>query len=293
MKNIKYILGLFVLIGLFTGCEDDPESVIDNSAKPIVTVASSTTSISESGSPTFEVTINFDKPIKNTTTFVATQIGGSASSGDFSSSPAVVPAYQTSATMEITVNDDIFVEGTEDVQLEISASNIPDIYEVVGKPTVSFSIENSTSNDFIFRMDWDGLYEDSNGNEHHFCDFDLDVELYDSSFNLLTASYSSCPEEIEISPGDLPDGDYWLVPSFWDVTTGVSPANYQDIPAVVTFVKPGIVLETIDLTTTWNTEDGGAIQGNPDAYLFKYILTVSGTNYKVTDSDTGTVVFQG
>ncbi|TGV02045.1 hypothetical protein [Flavivirga rizhaonensis] len=294
MKNIIYILSLLVISTCFLGCdENDLSPVIDESAKPSVSATSSVTSISESGSPTFTVTINFDKPIKTTTSFIATQIGGSASENDFSASSAVVPAYAKSATMDITINDDIFVEGSESVDLQISAPGISDSYEVIGTPTVSFNIENSVSNDFIFKMDWDAIYTDSDGDEHHLCDYDFDIEIYDAADDVVAASYSSCPEEIRLSPGDLPDGDYSLTPTFWSSTGAVPPAEPINIPAILTFAKPGVALETIDLTGTWDTETGGFQQSNPNASLFKYTLTISGSSYIVTDSDTGTIVFQG
>ncbi|UKM65135.1 hypothetical protein GSB9_01697 [Flavobacteriaceae bacterium GSB9] len=293
MKKIKNILLFVLLIGVAYGCDDyDVDPVIDQSAKPVVTATISSSSISESDSPTVTITINMDKPIKTTTTFIATQVGGSASANDFSVGSAVVPAYQTSTTMEVNINDDIIVEDPESVELEITPAAVPDLYEVLGTPTVSLTIENSTSDDFVFKMDWDGTYFDDGGGEHHFCDYDLDLEIYSADFNdLLAASYSSCPEEIRLSPGDLPDGDYWLVPSFWEAT-GVPPASKQNIPAMVTFAKPGVALENVDLSNVWNTEDGGQQDGNSDAYLVKYILTISGSDYTVTDSDSGTVVFQ-
>ncbi|WP_223549412.1 hypothetical protein [Aestuariivivens sp. NBU2969] len=294
MKNFKYILGFLVLTSVITSCDNyDVEPVIDESAKPMVTATIASSSINESGSPTTTITINLDKPIKTTTTFVATQIGGSATEADFEVSSAVVPAYQTSTTMEISIKDDILVEGSENLELQISPAAVPDIYEVIGTPTVSLNIENSTSDDFVFKMDWDAIYLDADGHEHHLCDFDLDLEIYDADFNFIGASYSSCPEEIRFSPGDLPDGDYWLIPSFWSSGGTAPPAEPIDIPAVLTFAKPGVVLETLDLTGVWDTATGGYVQNNPDAYLVKFVLTISGSNYTVTDVDTGTVVFEG
>lgn len=293
MKNFKYILGFLVLTSIITSCDNyDVEPVIDESAKPMVTATIASSSINESGSPTTTITINLDKPIKTTTTFVATQIGGSATEADFEVSSAVVPAYQTSTTMEISIKDDILVEGSENLELQISPAAVPDIYEVIGTPTVSLNIENSTSDDFVFKMDWDAIYLDADGHEHHLCDMDLDLEIYNSDFSgPIAASYGSCPEEIRIPAGALDDGDYWLVPSFWEVS-GVPPAEPLDIPAIVTFAKPGVELVTIDLTGTWNTETGGYVEGNSDSHLVKYILTISGSNYTVTDVDSGVVVFE-
>lgn len=292
--KIKYILSLLVLISTFIACQDDDlSSVIDESAKPTVSATLASSSISEDGSPTAIITIAFDKPIKTTTTFMATQVGGDADDSDYSVGLAVVPAFATSATMEITINDDILIEGTETLDLQITATGIPDIYEVVGTPTVSLSIENSVSDDFVFKMEWGDTYLDSDGDEHSFCDYDFDIEIYDTAGDVVAASYNDCPEEIRLSPGDLADGDYWLAPTFWTLAGAVPPASVTDFPAMLIFSKPGVAFANIDLTGMWNSVDGGVVQSNPDATLFRYIITISGSTYTIRNSDTGAVVFQG
>ncbi|WP_298339368.1 hypothetical protein [uncultured Algibacter sp.] len=295
MKKIKYIIFLIAIVGTVISCDDtDVSSVISEDAKPVVSATISSSSLSESDSPTVNIMITMDKPIKTTTTFIANQVGGNASEADFVVGSAVVPAFQTSTILEVAINDDILPEGTETLELQITPAGVPDIYEVLETPVVSLSITNSTSDDFVFNMDWDALYLDADGGEHHLCDYDFDIEIYNADFSgPIAASYSDCPEEIRLSPGDLPDGNYWLAPTFWTNTTAVPPADPIDVPVILTFAKPGLSLDTVDLTGLWNTEVGGVVQGNPDSTLFKYILTISGSTYTVTDSDTGTVVFQG
>ncbi|WP_298555403.1 hypothetical protein [uncultured Algibacter sp.] len=293
MKKIIHIFSTLVIILAFTSCDDQDLSPIgDESSKPIVTATSAVSSINEAGSPVVSITINFDKPIKTTTSFTASQVGGTASESDFTLSNAVVPAYQTSTTMEVVINDDITPEESETIELQIVASTVSDFHEVIGSPTVSLTIENSTTDEFVVNLNWDGEYVDSDGDPHSICDFDMDFEIYNEDFTgPIDASYNNCPEEIRVSPGSLDDGNYWLVPSFWTSASGVPPAQNLVLPVLFTLSQPGVALETIDLTGTWNTNTGGQVQGNPDAYLFKYVLTVSGTSYTVTDNDSGTVVF--
>ena len=231
MNRIKYILFSWILLPCFFSCEQDVEPVINEDAKPRVTATASVAEINESGSPTFDITISFDKPIKTTTSFSATKVGGDASDSDFEVSQAIVPAYQKSGTMTVTVLEDIDVEGTETLELQIEANNTPDIYEVVGSPTVSVNIQNTTSTDFLMRLEWDDIYLDADEHEHHFCDYDLDLELLDSSFNPVRGSYNDCPEEIRLSPGSLPDGDYYIVPEFWTNDGAVPPPTVLNIPA--------------------------------------------------------------
>ncbi|WP_242155267.1 hypothetical protein [Aestuariivivens sediminis] len=293
MKQFKYILGVLALVSII-GCDNyDVEPVIDESAKPTVTATAMDSSISEAGSPITTVTINMDKPIKTTTTFTAIKVGGDATEDDFEVENAVIPAYQTSTTMEITIKDDFIAEGTESIQLQITPSDVPDLYEVLGTPTVTFSIENSIS--FSAELDWDGSYMDASGGDHSFCDYDLDLELYSADFNdLYYASYSHCPEDYVVGQGELEDGDYWIVPSFWTNNGPTEPASPENIPAMLHFGVLGSNTEsvTIDLSTVWDTQTGGYLQGNPDAYLVKYVLTVSGNSYTVTDADSGSVVFE-
>lgn len=296
MKKIKYILCLAVLTSFFFSCEDNSISpVIDESAKPTVTITNTTpSSISEAGSPSFMIDIELDKPIKTSTTFTALKINGTASEDDFTVSNGVVPAYQTSATIEITINDDLTTESSESLELEIiPADTDSEIHEILGRPTVSLSIENSVS--FTAELDWDGSYLDASGGEHSFCGYDLDLELYSADFNdLYYASYSHCPEDYIVGQGELPDGDYWIVPSFWTNSGPTEPASPQNIPAMLHFGVLGSDASSvsIDLSAAWNTDTGGYVEGNPDAYLIKYVLTISGSNYTVTDADSGTVVFQ-
>lgn len=294
MKKIKYILSIIALTFTVLACDNnDPDAVIDESAKPIVSVSTTTTSISESGSPVITVTIELDRPIKNTTSFSATQVGGNADEDDFVADDAVIPAYGTSTTMEITILDDTVAEGTETLELQIAPNNPSDSYEVLQTPTVSFSIENSLA--FYSSLAWEGDYLDADGDTHNFCDFDLDMELYDSTLNdVLDASYSDCPESFSYGSGDLENADYWIVPSFWSNGGTAEPVSPMSIPAKLTFGVYGSSTApvTIDLSSLWDTATGGYAQGNSDAYLVKYVLTVSGDSYTVTDSDSGSVVFQ-
>ena len=68
----------------------------------------------------------------------------------------------------------------------------------------------------------------------------------------------------------------------------------MSIPAKLSFGVLGSNSEsiTVDLSNIWNTTTGGYEQGNADAYLVRYMLTIAGSTYTITDSDTGTVVFQ-
>lgn len=303
MKINNYILkGCLVLSALaLFNCGDelqkadqDVEGLTGEGQKPNVTASIATTSVNEAGSPQVAINVYLDKPVDFNIPFEAVRIGGTASDADFSAAVGTIPAYQTEGTIMLTISDDIYPEDTETLELEITPSGIPYIYEAKGRPTVSLDITNNATDNFTFQLSWDTEYVDSDGDAHSACDFDLDLEIYTAAFGgPLATSYGDCPESITLSPGDLADGNYWLIPSFWTVASGVPPATDFQIPAMMTVGKPGVWIETVDLTEQWDTATGGNQEGNPDAYLVKYVLNISGTTYTVTDADTGSVVGTG
>ena len=59
------------------------------------------------------------------------------------------------------------------------------------------------------------------------------------------------------------------------------------------FAKPGVWLQEVDESAQWNTTDGGAGQGNPNAYLVRYQLNITAGVYTVTNADTGDTVGMG
>lgn len=144
MKKINYILSIIVLSIVFIGCDDnDVSGVIDESAKPVVTFAASSTAAVEFESTQITIAISMDKPIKTTTTFSAAQIGGNAVLGeDYTVSGGVIPAYQKEGELIINIIKDTELEGNESIDFQIGASAVPDLYEVIGTQNLSVSIED-------------------------------------------------------------------------------------------------------------------------------------------------------
>lgn len=152
MKKIKYILSAAILSIVLVGCDaeqakQDAAGLIDESAKPIVSYNINTSgTVAEITEDVIVVDISMDKPINTSTTFRVSQIGGNAVlHEDYEVTSAVIPAYQTEGQLTISIIKDIDVEGTETLDLEISANAVPDTYEVIGSGTVSLSIE-----DYVF-----------------------------------------------------------------------------------------------------------------------------------------------
>ena len=303
--NFKYtFLGAIMLLSAIS-CTDDDQSYPDPN-KPIATVDTNSITINEGESAT--VTLTLDKVIGDEIDYKIEVVGGDATDGDdfqivadddypeFDLGPAgyrlTIPAGASSRTFQINGLNDIYVDGSESVRLKItSAGNGNGLLEN-GEEFITVNLNNQTSQDFYVGLAWSGTYVDADGDEHDFCDFDLDLEIYTDVFGLVATSYSSCPEEITVPANALADGNYYLVPSFYDNDTGVAPATNVQIPATITFAKPGIDVAQIDISDVWDYETGGFEQGNPDAYLVRYLLNISGTTYTVTDLETNQVVFQ-
>lgn len=307
MMKIKYISLFFLAASIFVSCEDD--DLDGMTALPKSQATSNVTSITLTEGETDVIPFTIDKPINKPSQFKILVKDGNISQTDIfvgdqemdadtgvphKGFEITVPAYSDSFDIPVEAIYDILPEGTETATLEISAAGVRTILIPGNTHEVDVTINNIATTNFTFRMEWDTTYVGIDGDEHSACDFDLDLEIYTASFGgPIATSYGDCPEEINFGAGDLADGDYWLIPSFWTVASVVAPETDFQIPASLTFAKDGVWYETVDLTDQWDTATGGAQEGNPDAYLVKYVLTVSGTTYTVTDADSGTVVGTG
>jgi len=308
MKIFKTNLKLLLLVlpaFILTSCVDDLEGMAVQS-KPTATTTLTALSVAEGeiGLIPFTISepINVPSQFKilvdsNTLSEDDVRIGDQEIDGDTgipgTGFEITVPPFATSFDIPVEAILDIFPEDSETATLRISAAGVRTILIPGTEHEVDLTITNNATTNFSVSLEWDTIYVDADGDEHHACDFDLDLELYTEGFDFVGASYSSCPEEISFSAGDLPDGNYWLVPSFWSVTSGVAPAVDFQVPAKITFAKPGVWIETVDLTDVWDTATGGYVQNNPDAYLVKFVLTIEGTTYTITDADTGSVLVSG
>ncbi|UPT69617.1 MAG: hypothetical protein M0D53_10600 [Flavobacterium sp. JAD_PAG50586_2] len=197
-----------------------------------------------------------------------------------------IPAYTTEYSVNITTIFDDISEGAEHLKLQVISNRT--LLGTVTDLVYDITIQNAVSDDLNIRLDWSGTF--TSGTEIvDNCTLDMDLELYDSNFDLLDTSYSNCPEGIILETATLPDGTYYLDASLW--TTAGYTENIN-IPARLTFIKPGTAFnETYDLSTLFPMQDGGLDDGNGNA-LIEYTIVKAGTVYTITDPD-GTTVFQG
>lgn len=197
-----------------------------------------------------------------------------------------IPAYTTEYSVNIsTIFDDL---GEADEHLKLKVISNRTLLGTVNELFYDITIQNSVSDDLNIRLDWSGTFTSGTDVVDN-CTLDMDLELYDSNFDLIDFSYSNCPESLILDTSSLPDGTYYLDASLW--TTAGYTENVN-IPANLTFIKPGTAFnETYDLSTFFPMQDGGLDDGNGNA-LVEYMIVKAGTVYTITDPN-GDTVFQG
>ena len=307
--NYKYITVGIIMAVLAIGCTDYEQNYPDPN-KPVVSIASSDVTLTEGEAGS--ITLNISRAIGSNIDLKLTPMteGSTLSDNDYSVStfgeftslddgvgtvPAydvVIPAGSTSFEIPISTFDDVDIEGTETISFQLSSTGSGMGVVDTNSDMVTLTINNNESSDFYTELSWSGSYLGADGVMHDFCDFDLDMEIYTADLSAIVAtSYSSCPESIRLSVGDLDDGVYWIVPSFYTSAGPAAPAENINIPATLTFAQPGVQTETVSLETLWDYNTGGAVQENPDAYYIEYQLEVDGSSFTVTNG-TGNVIFQ-
>ncbi len=197
-----------------------------------------------------------------------------------------IPEYTTEYDVNIATIFDDLGEVPETLKLKVISNRT--LLGVVGELYYTVNINNSASEDLNIRFNWDGTFT-SGTDQIDNCDLDLDLELYDSSNNLIDFSYSNCPEELILDSSTLANGTYSLIASLWTTDGYLENVN---IPAFITFIKPGTAFnETYNLSTFFPMQLGGLDDGNPNAFV-EYTIVKNGLIYTVTDTS-GTTVFQG
>jgi hypothetical protein len=300
-KIIRLGISLLLVTVGFVSCNTTDSVNLNRNVKPIVNLVDSNVSVEEGG--TAAITITTSDIASKDIIFKLVQVGGDAVVGvDYKFADAdtsapdygvvggrvVIPAYATTGSVNI-IGLKTYTPQGKTATFELRA--IQSLVGVAGAQTnvtATFVITQAAGIDIVY--DWPGTFLDASGNTQSWGDYDLDLELYTSAGDYVDGSYSSYPEHFNYAVGDLPDGDYMVVPEYW--ASGASPAVNTQVPASLFFGVAGSGSATIDLSSVWDTDTGGYDDGNPNWYVWgKYILTVAGSSFTVTDNDTGDVLF--
>jgi hypothetical protein len=308
MKKINIIkllftTALFSSIVMLTGCNDDDVNLGHN-VKPVLTSSTTTYTAKEGDVITLEFTLDkaINKPIEYRLVMLdestATDLEDYSIPGCRSNDPDCVaieenggpvgyifeiPAYTTNYSLDISLLNDLEIESTENLKLKVVSNRT--LLGTVGDLVFDINIENSS--DLVIDLNWSGTFDDG-GNMVDNCDLDMDLELLDSNFDYIDFSYNNCPEQLTLSTS-MPDGTYYLDVSLWTTSGYFQPIN---IPASVTFNKPGIpLLETEDISSYFPMDQGGLDDGNSNA-IITFEITKAGHNFTITNPD-NQVVFNG
>lgn len=326
-KILNYNLFAVAALVLLSSCNDD-DTTFTKSDKAIVTPSISSLTLAEGG--TGQVTLTLDKPLNEKTDLKIELLSGTGEFRDFSVSygsnepidiettvddgwgyigyKLAIPAYTTTLTFDINALEDFAAEGSESLVLKLSPAGNGLALLPEGGETINLTINNTVSNNFDVEMSWNGPFASPHGTildteyvgvdnlKHGYCSFDFDLEIYDASLsNVEYFDYDNCPAVSTID-ASAPDGDYIIVPSFWTrvVAAGSVPKSGDIIyPVKVTMGKKGSFVHTTDMTGKFKYTTGGAVQGNPNAYIPIAVVTKTGTNYVLTDFDTAEVLGSG
>lgn len=318
MKKIKlYNKALLVtLLAVFASCNDDEDATSQRGIKSVISADIVNFSVVEGETVTIDLTT--DLPNNDVMDYKLELVGGTGSYNDFTTTGTETtlddgwgligykfefPAYASSASFDITTVFDFLPEGTETLVFKLSSMGNAKGLIAENSQTITINVTNATSDDVVAVVDWaqnsfnahgnlvEGTYDDAAGDSHAFCDYDFDLEIYDAGFNVVADSYTSCPEQTGVSSTD-PDGDYFIVPSFWTTVGPTAPAEEIKFKVKVTISKPGVWVYETNIDDVWNTTDGGAVQGFADAYQIAALLTKTGTTYVLEDAN-GDVVASG
>jgi hypothetical protein len=329
MKNIfnyKFMTAALSL-GLLCSCNDD-EATYQKSVKSIVTATQTSFTIDEGQSAA--VTLNLNTPYKEKCDLKIELVSGTGSQDDFTTDGTetavddgwgligyklAVPAYASSYTFNIEAILDLLPEGTETLKLKLSTAGNGNALVDSASEFITVTINPVVSNNFYAKFDWSGSFKNYHGttfpglyvgtdeDEHELCGYDFDLEIYDGGFNLVDASYGSCPEEITLDALTTPDGDYIVVPSYYTNAIGtlntqaeidVRPLSGEIVyPAFLTVSKPGAFVHTVDMTGLFKYSLGGVVENNPNGYVPAVVVTKTGNTYVVTDFNTSEVLAQG
>ena len=308
LKYNYFLLAVVALTTAFVACNDDEED-LGKKDKPVLTANGSTDiTVSEGNDAVLKFKLNkaINEPIQYRLVILndestATDQDDYVIPGCRSNDPDCVaieenggpvgyifeiPEYTTEYEVNVATIFDDFSETPEKLRLKVISNRT--LLGTVNELYYTININNSASEDLNVRFNWSGSFT-SAGSPVDFCALDLDLELYDSNFDLIDFSYSNCPESLLLDTSVLADGTYTLVASLW-TTSGYS--ENINIPAFLTFIKPGTVFnETYDLSASFPMQDGGLDDGNSSAYV-EYTIVKAGTTYTITDVD-GNTVFQG
>jgi len=325
-KNINYSLVIVFLLGLVNySCQDNDDSIARR-GKPELILANSSVTVTEGETATFNIDVEYAVSEKidiridvldneGNPVVTANPDGDPASGNGFydrvqfedievpyptwfesgwfeygylggTGYVATFPAFSETIELNIETIQDFIPEDSKTVRLRLSATSL---MTATISTDITINIEDFVGADLVTRLNWAGDYLESGADP---CDIDngldLDLELIFGG-NYIQTSYNDCPEELIILGSDA-DGTYTIDASFW-TGNGNTSADGINVPASIDFLKAGVFVESVDLSSLFPLNEGGLNDGNGNA-ITSFTIEKSGTTYTITDSN-DTQIAQG
>ncbi|MBI9055841.1 MAG: hypothetical protein JEY96_18610 [Bacteroidales bacterium] len=264
-RYFKYkIIGLTLLIASFVSCntaDQDVESIVEvNNSYPVVNFTTNFTGNTASEGDTIEYHMSLNKPINKDLTFSAYIISGTADASDIEVVTGTIIAYETETNVSVIFTQDWLADDSETIEIEFGLASLGEKYLVhpsTTNPVLNLTISNFVPDLLTITCDWEKdviinsnevYHEDYTFIEHASANMDFDIFVFDEADNkVASAETGSCPEVIEISGADLPNGTY-NVYSFlyandfahWNTDNEPETINHIDVPFTCNFSEQGV-----------------------------------------------------
>lgn len=331
MKYFKNIFMASALVLAATSCVNDDVNYTTTD-KPIVTVTGQTETTIEEGE-TITVTLNASKAYKEQLDLKLELVSGGSDEDYFVSDAdgaaigatsvddgfgafgykLAIPAYETTASFNITAYKDYLPEGTENLRFKVVSSNNGNSKVLNDAQYINLNVENFVADQLGLKLEFDsevnyvtikefvaGTEADDERINHteSLCGL-VDFDIFASNF----ASYSftgECPELVDpqsaptdanIVIGTMADGTYDITVDHWANTFGLDADDVESLagdfamPVKVTIAHVGTFVTSFELPSTFSSADvvSDDVAGAGERVVAT--LEVTGGKYKVLDTN--------
>jgi hypothetical protein len=243
MKLAKYIAGMMIVLLQACGSDDDDSSTITLDA---------TGQTVEEDAGTQKISISLGKTVSASTQLYFELSGTASLNGDYkvlTSSPVTIAAGASTATISIQVTDDVIIESTESVIVQLTAAgNGIELNSDTTRNIFTLTIhDNDTApvnDDVQIDLTWGSGGADDIDDEDLNLYIANNVEITDDAitdFDLYDASENESGFESLVLPANAPDGDYYIIVAYnrgsssVDYTINLNGAGYSNDSATGTF----------------------------------------------------------
>ncbi|WP_298136772.1 hypothetical protein [Flavobacterium sp.] len=324
-KNIVKIFSFFVVASLFTSCNDDQDvTPIVQIAKPTMTIeinGASSGVITAAEGTTVPFTLTLSQPVSEDFDFFILREVSSTASGEDSdvenNTPNVIfqkkvtiPAFSTTYSDVIVINEDELAEGDENLVLTFGESRTSAVLFTPVTRTIKITNVVSDVLDLTFNFDREFT---AGANTYSLCEltsdlsgdpYDVDFLVYDDSFNDLgvaDAQTGACPEKIAMDLADYPDGTYHITAFLYtnaqldlaEIGFPLISVPEFNIPITVDYLRAGSINKGRYTQESSNFFTSNSAEGTENQVVDIVISTVDGKRIFTIQDTAGNVSASG